>query len=277
MRIKTSINIRGEVLQLTEPKVMGILNFTDDSFFTGSRVSGERDLLSKAEQMIQEGSWILDIGAMSTRPGAAEIPISIETERLVSAIKSIRQHFPEVYISADTYRAAAATAAIEAGADMINDISGAQFEPEILEVVSQFQVPYILMHTPAKPAEMQAMSQYEDVFSDVFMYFSERLNLCHQKGISDVILDPGFGFGKTLEQNWALMRKLDLFQALERPLLIGISRKSMLSKLLHVSTVDALNGTTAAHCIALMKGGNILRVHDVKEAVEAIAIVKNGY
>ncbi len=271
--MKKSLKIRGEIVQLEEPKVMGILNITPDSFYANSRVSSENEILNIAGKMYSDGAWILDIGGMSSRPGSEEIDIETERNRVVWAIKTVRKHFPEILVSVDTYRSVVARSAINEGADMINDISGAQFDPEILDVASSSQVPYILMHTPGKPSEMSGLADYGDVFGSVFKYFSERISLCHQKGISDIILDPGFGFGKTLDQNWELMRKLDLFSAFELPILVGISRKSMINKLLEIKAEDALNASTVLNTIALLQGGNILRVHDVKEAVQTIKMV----
>lgn len=265
-------NFNGK-LYTTSPLIMGILNVTEDSFYDGGRYVTEEAVLERAEQILSEGGDIIDIGAMSTRPDAMEIPESVETDRIVKAVNVIRSHFPEAVLSIDTYRAAVAEAAVEAGADMINDISGGTFDSNMIPTVGRLQVPYCLMHTTAKPSEMQQHTEYKDILADMLQFFGRQLEKLHAHHVHDIIIDPGFGFGKTLEQNYFLMKNLDVFQELGYPVLVGISRKSMIYKLLDTNPDHALNGTTALNTVALMKGADILRVHDVKEAVEVRKIV----
>jgi len=250
------------------PFIMGILNVTEDSFYDGGKYISEENTLKRAEQILAEGGDIIDIGAMSTRPNALEISEEVEKERILRAVNAIRAKFPEAVLSIDTYRASVAKAAVEAGADMINDISGGTFDPDMIPTIGELQVPYCLMHTTAKPDVMQQHTQYEDILADILKFFGEQVEKLHQHHVHDIILDPGFGFGKTLEQNYFLMKNLEVFQQLELPLLVGISRKSMIYKLFGTTPEHALNGTTALNTIALMKGADILRVHDVREAVE---------
>ena len=252
---------------------MGILNVTDDSFYDGGRYVTEKAVQERAAQILSEGGDIIDIGAMSTRPNALEIPEDEEISRIVSAVNVVRKHFPEAVLSIDTYRATVAEAAVEAGADMINDISGGTFDPEMIPTVGRLQVPYCLMHTTAKPSEMQQHTEYKDILADMLQFFGRQLEKLHAHHVHDIIIDPGFGFGKTLEQNYFLMKNLQVFQELGYPILVGISRKSMIYKLFDITPDHALNGTTALNTVALMKGADILRVHDVKEAVEVRKIV----
>jgi dihydropteroate synthase len=255
------------------PLIMGILNVTEDSFFDGGRYLTEDAVRGRATQILSEGGDIIDIGAMSTRPNAMEIPEEEEISRIVSAVHLIRKQFPEAVLSIDTYRASVAKAAVEAGADMINDISGGTFDPDMIPTVGQLQVPYCLMHTTAKPSVMQQHTQYQDILADILKFFGEQVEKLHAHHVHDIIIDPGFGFGKTLEQNYFLMQNLEVFQQLGYPILVGISRKSMIYKLLNTDADHALNGTTVLNTIALMKGTDILRVHDVKEAVEVRKMV----
>ena len=252
---------------------MGILNVTDDSFYDGGRYVTEKAVQKRAAQILSEGGDIIDIGAMSTRPNALEIPENEEISRIVSAVNVVRKQFPDAVLSIDTYRASVAKAAVEAGAAMINDISGDTFDPDMIPIVGQLQVPYCLMHTTAKPSEMQQHTDYEDILADILRFFGTQLEKLHEYHVHDIIIDPGFGFGKTLEQNYFLMKNLDVFQELGYPVLVGISRKSMIYKLFDTNPDNALNGTTALNTVALMKGADILRVHDVKEAVEVRKIV----
>ena len=256
--------------KLTEngPIIMGILNVTEDSFYDGGKYRTDDAVLNRAAQILSEGGDIIDIGAMSTRPNALEIPEKEEISRIVSAVNLVRGQFPEAVLSIDTYRASVAKAAVEAGADMINDISGGTFDPDMIPTVGELQVPYCLMHTTAKPSEMQQHTEYKDILADMLQFFGAQLEKLHQHHVHDIIIDPGFGFGKTLEQNYFLMKNLEVFQELGFPILVGISRKSMIYKLFGTTPDQALNGTTVLNTIALMKGADILRVHDVKEAVE---------
>ena len=252
---------------------MGILNVTEDSFYDGGRYVTEKDVLRRAEQILTEGGDIIDIGAMSTRPDALEIPEPLEIDRVVNAVEIIRSLLPEAVLSIDTYRASVAKAAVEAGANMINDISGGTFDPDMIPTIGQLQVPYCLMHTSAKPSVMQQHTEYKDILANMLQFFGRQLEKLHAQFVHDIIIDPGFGFGKTLEQNYFLMKNLQVFQELGYPILVGISRKSMIYKLLDTTPDQALNGTTVLNTVALMKGADILRVHDVKEAVEVRKIV----
>ncbi len=265
-------NFNGK-LSLGTPLVMGILNVTTDSFYDGGKYTSELEILQRTEQILSEGGDIIDIGAMSTRPDAQEIPEKEEMSRIVAAVRIIRTRFPEAVISIDTYRSTVAQAAVEAGADMVNDISGGTFDPNMIPSIGKLQVPYCLMHTPAKPSVMQQYTNYHDLLGDMLRFFGRQLEQLHAHHVHDIIIDPGFGFGKTLEQNYFLMKNLDVFQELGYPILVGISRKSMIYKLLDSTPDQALNGTTSLNTIALMKGASILRVHDVKEAVEVRKIV----
>lgn len=254
---------------------MGILNVTEDSFYDGGKYTTETAVLERATQILSEGGDIIDIGAMSTRPNALEIPENEEISRIVKAVKVVREKFPEAVLSIDTYRASVAKVAVEAGADMINDISGGTFDPDMIPTVGALQVPYCLMHTTAKPSDMQQHTEYNDILADMLQFFGQQLEKLHAHHVHDIIIDPGFGFGKTLEQNYFLMDNLEVFQQLGLPILVGISRKSMIYKLLGTTPDGALNGTTVLNTIALMKGTDILRVHDVKEAVEVRKILRN--
>lgn len=254
---------------------MGILNVTEDSFYDGGKYTTETAVLERATQILSEGGDIIDIGAMSTRPNALEIPEDEEISRIVKAVKVVREKFPEAVLSIDTYRASVAKVAVEAGADMINDISGSTFDPDMIPTVGALQVPYCLMHTTAKPSDMQQHTEYNDILADMLQFFGQQLEKLHAHHVHDIIIDPGFGFGKTLEQNYFLMDNLEVFQQLGLPILVGISRKSMIYKLLGTTPDGALNGTTVLNTIALMKGTDILRVHDVKEAVEVRKILRN--
>ena len=254
---------------------MGILNVTEDSFYDGGKYTTETAVLERATQILSEGGDIIDIGAMSTRPNALEIPEDEEISRIVKAVKVVREKFSEAVLSIDTYRASVAKVAVEAGADMINDISGGTFDPDMIPTVGALQVPYCLMHTTAKPSDMQQHTEYNDILADMLQFFGQQLEKLHAHHVHDIIIDPGFGFGKTLEQNYFLMDNLEVFQQLGLPILVGISRKSMIYKLLGTTPDEALNGTTVLNTIALMKGADILRVHDVKEAVEVRKILRN--
>ncbi|MEI6436687.1 MAG: dihydropteroate synthase [Bacteroidota bacterium] len=261
------------ILDLSRPAVMGILNLTPDSFFDGGRYSAISDQKKRVEQMIAEGASIIDIGAVSSRPGAAEVSEKEEMERLLPSLKAITAEFPEMIISVDTFRSAVACAAVEHGAGMINDIYGGRYEPGMMENVASLKVPYILMHLKGTPATMQINPSYSDVVAEVYFFFEQLLVRCHETGLSQIIIDPGFGFGKTVEQNFTLLSNLKTFKALGKPIVAGLSRKSMINAVLHTSPDEAMNGATVLNTIALLKGADILRVHDVKEAVEAVKLV----
>lgn len=265
-----TINCRGTLIDLSSPKVMGILNVTPNSFYDGGKYAEEKSMLSQVEKMLIEGATFIDIGAYSSKPSAEFVTEQEETQRLFPIIKSVLQHFPETLISVDTFRANVAKAAIETGACIINDIAAGGLDENMMKTVAELQVPYIMMHMKGNPQTMQSLAQYDNVTKEVLFYFSEKVAQARRLGINDLIIDPGFGFAKTLEQNFEIMNNLELFQLLELPLLVGISRKSMIYKTLNTSAAFALNGTSVLNTIALQKGSAILRVHDVKEAVECV-------
>ncbi|SFD52795.1 dihydropteroate synthase [Chitinophaga sp. CF118] len=267
-----TINCRGAALDLASPVIMGIINITDDSFYAGSRSQNMEHILEKAAQHLREGAHILDIGAQSTRPGAVDVGPEVELERLLPAIETLVKYYPQVIISIDTYYATVAEKTIQAGAAIINDISAGDIDPEMLATAGRLQVPYIAMHMQGTPGTMQHNPQYTDVALDVLDYFIRKKAACLAAGIKDLIIDPGFGFGKTIADNYTLLKRLSVFQILDCPLLIGISRKSMIYKLLDNTPADALNGTTVLNTLALQQGAGILRVHDVKAAAEVIRI-----
>ncbi|HEX9980338.1 MAG TPA: dihydropteroate synthase [Flavobacterium sp.] len=268
----TTINCRGKLISLDTPKVIGILNVTPDSFFDGGKHAAEDEILAKTEEMLSEGADFIDIGGYSSRPGAAFVSEEEELGRIVPAVKLVSKRFPEAIISVDTFRSNVAKACVENGAAMINDISAGLLDEKMIETVSGLSVPYIMMHIRGTPQTMQQFTDYDDIISNMLFYFSQRIAAARETGINDLILDPGFGFSKTLEQNYEVLRKLDLFDIAGVPLLIGISRKSIICKALVVSPENALNGTTALHMAALQKGAKVLRVHDVKEAVECVKL-----
>lgn len=269
-----TINCRGTLLHLSTPVVMGIINITDDSFYEGSRTRALHHILEKAAQHLEEGAQILDIGAQSSRPGAAAIGPEEELERLLPAIHAIVNHYPRAIISVDTYYAAVAEKTVQAGAAIINDISAGEMDADMLRVAGRLQVPYIAMHMQGTPATMQQNPQYGDVVQEVLDYFIQKRAQCLEAGIRDLIIDPGFGFGKTTAHNYTLLKHLAVFNMLDCPLLAGVSRKSMVYRLLNTSPGEALNGTTVLHTLALQQGASLLRVHDVKAAVEVIKITQ---
>ena len=263
------MNIGGHLLELQEPQIMGILNITPDSFFSGSRTETETDITRRLHQMMQEGADMIDVGAYSSRPGAADVSPEEEMERLRRGLRIVKRDFPDVPVSVDTFRSDVARMAVEEeGADIINDISGGEMDKRMFRTVASLKVPYILMHMQGTPQSMQQAPHYENVRREVMLYMAERVAQLHELGVKDVIADPGFGFGKTLAHNYELMAHLDDFQELDCPLLVGISRKSMIYKLVGGTPQTALGGTTALHMYALSRGAHILRVHDVAQAVE---------
>ena len=268
----TQINCKGELICFDTPKVMGILNITPDSFYAQSRTT-PAEVLRKAEQMLEDGATFVDIGGYSSRPNAQEVSPQEEIQRVVPVVEALVKHFPDIRISVDTFRAEVARESLEAGACIINDISAGQIDPAIWEVVAHYQVPYIAMHMRGTPQTMQTYTEYDKLTKDILYYFSQIKDKARQLRINDLIVDPGFGFSKTLAQNYELMQQLALFKALECPILVGISRKSMIYKLLDTTPETALNGTTVLNTFALLHGADILRVHDVKEAVECVKIV----
>ena len=268
------INVKGRLLDLAEPQVMGILNLTPDSFYAESRIQGEKAVRDRAREIIGQGGSIIDVGACSTRPGAAPVPAKEEMERLRFGLEIIRREYPEAIVSIDTFRADVARQCVEEyGADIINDISGGEADAQMFDTVARLGVPYILMHMQGTPQTMQEAPSYENLLRDIFLYFARKVQQLRDRGAKDIVLDPGFGFGKTLAQNYELMAHLEEFRLFGLPLLVGISRKSMIYRLLGGTPQDALNGTTALNVVALMKGAHILRVHDVRQAAEAVRIV----
>lgn len=261
------------LVDLSTPKIMGILNVTPNSFYDGGKHSDEKGILMQVEKMLAEGATFIDIGAYSSKPSAEFVSEEEEIERLVPAIELVLRHFPETLISIDTFRANAAKAGIKAGACLINDIAAGSLDANMMKTVAEFQVPYIMMHMKGNPQTMQSLAHYENITKEVLFYFAGKIAEARSLGINDLIVDPGFGFAKTLEQNFELMNNLELFSELDLPLLVGISRKSMIYKTLETSAESALNGTTVLNTIALQNGANILRVHDVKEAMETIKLV----
>ncbi len=268
-----SLNCRGKLLSLHQPRIMGILNVTPDSFYDGGLHEDPLAALEHAREMIGQGADIIDIGAASSRPGAALSHAEEEIKRLAPVVSSIRGEFPDIIISIDTYYASVANDMItNYGADMINDISAGAIDPNMIPVIAQLNVPYIIMHMKGVPGNMQQNPTYDNITDEIIQFFSEKVNLLHKKGISDILIDPGFGFGKTMDHNYKLLAQLYAFNMFELPIVAGISRKSMVYNLLGSSSEESLTGTTAAHMILLEKGVNIIRVHDVKEAREAITI-----
>lgn len=264
-----TLNLGGSLLELREPQIMGILNITPDSFFSGSRTETEADITCRLHQMMQEGADMIDVGAYSSRPGAADVSEEEEMERLRRGLRIVKRDFPQVPVSVDTFRANVARMAVEEeGADIVNDISGGEMDKRMFRTVASLRVPYILMHMQGTPQSMQQAPHYDNVRREVMIYMAEKVERLHDLGVKDIIVDPGFGFGKTLEHNYELMAHLEDFHELDCPLLVGISRKSMIYKLVGGTPQTALGGTTALHLYALNKGAHILRVHDVAAAVE---------
>jgi dihydropteroate synthase len=274
---KITLNCRGTLLSLEKPLVMGILNLTPDSFFDGGKHLKPEDAVFQAEKMLADGASIIDLGAYSSRPGALHISEEEEKTRLIPVVELLHQKFPEAILSIDTFRSNIAKAAIEAGAHIINDISAGDDDPEMMFMVGKLKVPYIMMHKQGTPQTMQLNPQYTNVVLEVLQYFTHKIAEARKAGITDIIIDPGFGFGKTLEHNYTLLSHLNDFRIFEEPLLVGLSRKGMLQKVTGTTSATALNATTAAHTIALLQGACILRVHDVKEAIECINIVTATY
>jgi dihydropteroate synthase len=270
--VNKTLHLNGRLLDLSTPKVMGILNVTPDSFYVGSRVSELTAVIKKAEAMLHEGAELLDVGGYSSRPGATDISESEELKRVVPVIEALRKEFPEALLSIDTFRSEVAQSALYAGADLINDITGGDGDAKMYAVASHTKAPYVMMHMRGTPQTMNQLTQYDDLVREMIDYFHIRLDRLKQAGIKDVIIDPGFGFAKTVDQNFELLNKLDSFRILEKPLLVGLSRKSMIWRTLQTTAEHALNGTSVLNTIALLKGASILRVHDVKAAREAIAL-----
>ncbi len=268
-----TINLQGKLISFQKPLIMGILNLTNDSFFDGGKyINNIEKAVSHAEEMLNDGADIIDIGACSTRPGADLVSEDEELKQLIPVIQEIKKRFPDTIISIDTVWAKVAKETIQAGAHIINDISAGQFDKDLFEVVAQTKAPYVLTHTPTTPDKMQKQTQYENIFLDMSKYFSEKIEELRKLGVVDIILDLGFGFGKTIDQNYFLMNHIDDFKTFGLPILTGISRKTMIHKPLNITPQEALNGTTFLHAFALLNGSHILRVHDVKEAKECVKL-----
>jgi dihydropteroate synthase len=268
------INVKGKLMDLSVPKVMGIINITPDSFYKGSRVSSDDEIVRTALTMVSEGADILDVGGYSSRPGAEDVPETEEKERVLKALKLILKELPEAVVSVDTFRASVARSAVEeCGAAIINDISGGEADPEMFHVVKMLNVPYVLMHMRGTPRTMQNLTVYDDVVADILRWFGERIVRLQSDGVKDIIIDPGFGFAKNTEQNFELLRRLGDFAVAGLPVLAGLSRKASIWRTLGISPEEALNGTTVMNTVALINGADILRVHDVKAAVETVKLV----
>lgn len=267
------INVNGQLMDLSQPRVMGILNITPDSFYADSRKQTEKDIIARIHQILDEGGDFIDIGAYSSRPDASDVSPKEEMERLKYGLEILRNECPKAVVSVDTFRADVAKMCVEEyGAALINDIAAGQMDPEMFSTIAQLKVPYIMMHMQGTPQNMQKNPHYDNPVKEIILYFAEKIEKLRASGIKDLIIDPGFGFGKTLAHNYEILDKLEELQIFQLPILIGVSRKSMVYKLLGGGPEDALNGTTALHAIALMKGARILRVHDVKAATETVRI-----
>ncbi len=265
-----TINCKGILVDLSTPKVMGILNVTPNSFYDGGKYKNESEILSQVEKMLVDGASFIDIGAYSSKPNAEFVSEQEEISRIIPVVDLVLKHFPDTMLSIDTFRSEVAKVAIENGAAIINDISAGNLDDKMLEVIGKYNVPYIMMHMRGNPQTMQTLTNYEDIVKEMLFYFSERVAKARTFGINDLILDPGFGFAKTIDQNYEVFQKMELFKMLELPLLVGISRKSMIYKTLDSTIEKAMNGTTVLNTLALTKGANIIRVHDVKEAAECV-------
>jgi len=266
------LNIKGNILDLSSPKIMGVLNVTPDSFYDGGVYSNEKKILLQVEKMISDGADIIDIGGFSSKPGAKTISVKEEEKRVIPIIKLINNTFNKIIISVDTFRSEIAEKSLNEGASIINDISGGNLDKNIYQIANKYRVPYIMMHMKGVPANMQANPKYENINYEIIKDFSYKIDLAEKKGVCDIIIDPGFGFGKSIEHNYQILNNIKLYTVLKKPILVGISRKSMIYKLLKTDPSKALNGTTSLNTIALINGANILRVHDVKEAKEVIKL-----
>lgn len=273
-----SLNLGGSFMSLSTPKIVGIINTTPDSFYAGSRVPEPGQAVERAREMIEQGADILDIGAVSSRPGSEDVPESVEMERFIPVLEALREAFPDFPLSIDTWRSGVARSLREQfGINMINDISAGEVDPEMFQTIAQLGIPYVMMHMQGTPSTMQQDPVYHHVVNDLLQFFADKIFQLRQLGVIDMVIDPGFGFGKTLEQNYMLLRELDSFRVFELPLMVGISRKSMIYNALGSDPDHALNGTTAAHMALLLKGANLLRVHDVQAAVETVKIFRQIY
>jgi dihydropteroate synthase len=266
------LNIKGDILDLSSPKIMGVLNVTPDSFYDGGVYSNDKNILLQVEKMISDGADIIDIGGFSSKPGAKTISVKEEEKRVIPIIKLINNTFNKIIISVDTFRSEIAAKSLNEGASIINDISGGDLDKNIYQIANKYRAPYIMMHMKGVPANMQANPKYKNINYEIIKDFSYKIDLAEKKGVCDIIIDPGFGFGKSIEHNYQILNNIKLYTILKKPILVGISRKSMIYKLLKTDPSKALNGTTSLNTIALINGANILRVHDVKEAKEVIKL-----
>ncbi|MFD1000549.1 dihydropteroate synthase [Ohtaekwangia kribbensis] len=269
-----TLNLNGRLVDLRTPRIMGILNVTPDSFYDGNRYTSEADILKQVEKMLSDGAMFIDVGGYSTRPGAEEISAEEEQKRVLKAVKNISHEFPDAFISVDTFRSEVVRAAVDAGAHLVNDVSGGSLDDAMFKTVAELKVPYILMHMRGTPQTMNKLTVYENLLKDIMDFFHEKIFTLQQLGAKDIIVDPGFGFAKTVEQNFELLSKLDHFNILGKPVLAGLSRKSMIWRTLDITPEEALNGTTSLNTVALLKGASLLRVHDVKQAAEAIKLIE---
>ena len=274
--LKKTLNLRGKLYDLTTPLVMGILNATPDSFYDGGKLDANRAFTLRLQQMVKEGADIIDIGGYSSRPGASQISTIDEIQRILPAVEKARAIFPEIPLSIDTFRVEVASAAVEAGVDMVNDISGGS-DPKMYEAMAQWGIPYVLMHMRGDPKSMSSQTEYQNLITELMSYFVTRVERLISLGVKDIVVDPGFGFAKSTEQNYVLLRNLGYFEELDLPLLVGLSRKSMIYKFLKITAEEALTGTVVLNTIALMNGASILRVHDVRAASEAVRLFKQTY
>jgi len=268
-----TIKLKESLLDLSSPMIMGILNVTPDSFYDGGFYDNQKKVLNQVEKMINDGASIIDIGGYSSRPGADNISPEVELARVLPIVKLIKERFSKILISIDTFRSEVAKESVENGADIINDISGGSLDSKMFETVAKLNVPYIIMHMRGNPSNMMDKTDYENIIEEMENYFSKKIELAKSFGINDIIIDPGFGFAKTTKQNFDILKNLTSLKKLDKPLLVGVSRKSMIYKTLNLSPIDSLNGSTVLHTISLLKGANIIRVHDVKEANECIRLV----
>ena len=268
-----TINCAGKLIDLSIPKIMGILNITPDSFYDGGRYNSDKKILDHVEKMIIDGAIFIDIGAYSSRPGGVDIDENEELKRIIPAIELVNKKFPEIFISIDTFRSKIAEACLNSGAAIINDISASQLDEKMMETIAKYNVPYIIMHMKGNPQNMMDKTNYDDMLQEMIKYFSKKINQAISYKINDIIIDPGFGFAKNIKQNYDLLNHLDLLKILDKPIMVGVSRKSMIYKSLDSTPEEALNGTTVLNTVALIKGASILRVHDVKEANECIKLI----
>ena len=268
-----TINCAGKLIDLSIPKIMGILNITPDSFYDGGRYNSDKKILDHVEKMIIDGAIFIDIGAYSSRPGGVDIDENEELKRIIPAVELVNKKFPEIIISVDTFRSKVAEVCLNSGAAIINDISASQLDEKMMETISKYNVPYIIMHMKGNPQNMMDKTNYDDMLQEMIKYFSKKINQAISYKINDIIIDPGFGFAKNIKQNYDLLNHLDLLKILDKPIMVGISRKSMIYKSLNSTPEEALNGTTVLNTVALIKGASILRVHDVKEANECIKLI----